>query len=209
MTTPILTPIEALVLQDSAFFLTKAAIDAKISDLFVALKHKIEATLESRKSSLDADWVTQPGRTYRGENLGHLPWRALDCPRHFDGTDMCTFRTLLLWGRGFSFHMLLSGPSLRRHAAALVRAHATLATAGWQLSMQASPWDWEMQPEAYRPLSAWSPTAFAQEIDSKPWIKLSIALPLSAFDEVPAHGSALFTSIMDAFFTDNQPNSSN
>lgn len=198
MTTPILTPTEALVLQDSAFFLTKAAIDAKINDLFVALKHKIEALVDSRGSQLRNSLAAKPGRTYRGENLGHLPWRALDCPRHFEGADMFTFRTLLVWGRGFSFHLLLAGESLEHHAAALVHAQVALAAAGWRLSVQASPWDWDMDPDAYHSLAVMSPADFSQTIAARTWLKLSIELPLSAFDEVPTRGAACFASILDA-----------
>ncbi len=198
MTTPILTPSEALVLQDGAFFLTKATIDAKISDLFVALKHKIEAQIDSGESVLCAKWSVQPGRTYRGENLAHLPWRALDCPRHFEGADMFTFRTLLVWGRGFSFHLLLAGLPLVTHLQALTRAHTALAAIGWRLSNQESPWDWDTNPNHYQALAAMSPAEFSQTLASKPWLKLSIELPLSTFDEVPERGAAFFATIMDA-----------
>lgn len=198
MSSAILSPAETLVLHDSAFFITKATIDAKISDLFVALKLKVENLLQERPGSLAPALFAQPGRQYRGEHLDHLPWRALDCPRHFVGADMFCYRTLLIWGRAFSFHLLLGGQWYTRYAPSIVQAQQALGAAGWQLSHQDSPWDWRMGAEHYTPLSALSAEALADHVAAHTWLKLSITHALADFDTVPDRGAALFAQLLDA-----------
>lgn len=198
MSSPILSPAETIALQDSAFFITKATIDAKISDLFVALKLELENLLQSRGSALAPELLVLQGRQYRGEHLEHLPWRALDCPRHFAGEHMFCFRTLLVWGREFSFHLLLGGQWHARYAPMLLQSQQALGQAGWLLSTQDSPWDWRMDPAHYQALSALSATAMADHIAARSWLKLSIAHPLAAIDAVPDRGTALFASLLDA-----------
>jgi hypothetical protein len=196
MASPILTSIEEQLLQDNSIFHTKAAIDAKISDLLGALKREIETSLLSDSLYLPAAVMDTPGRLYRGENLGALPWRALDCPRLFNGRDMFCYRTLLVWGRDFSFHLLLGGQWLTHYTPKLIAAQAALGALGWQMSQQKSPWDWGMSQHEYVSLSSLAPSDFARQLSTQDWLKLSMTLPLQRFTEVPSIGSSHFAALI-------------
>ncbi len=195
MPSPILNPIELRALHENEFFYTKAAIDAKISDLFGALKKEIESTLQNTVFGLPPALSATPGRLYRGENLDHLPWRALDCPRLFSKEDMFCFRTLLIWGTSFSFHLLLSGHWLDKYAAKLVEGHASLAASNWNMSLQESPWDWKMDPARYLPINCISQKDFEEKLHNRIWLKISIAYPLDEFERIPDHGARLFATL--------------
>jgi hypothetical protein len=196
MQVPILDVDETKVLHDAHFFEVKAAIDAKINDLFAGLKNELTNLSQVFANQLPSDALSIAGRTYRGENLGGLPWRALDCPRVFAGEDMLAFRTLLVWGRGFSLHLLLGGCHLRRYAPALSQAHAPLAVAGWRLSVQQSPWDWSLDADSHLALADVSPSEFADRVYHRDWLKLSQAIPLEAFSQIPELGVAAWKSVL-------------
>ncbi len=198
MSSPILNSAEMLVLQDKAFFYTKATIDGKISDLFDALKREIESLVKENNNVLPNELFARPGRQYRGENLNALPWRALDCPRVFAGEDMFCFRALLVWGEEFSFHLLLSGTWREQFLPALAAAHPLLAAAGWELSLQDSPWDWTRNQDEFQSLSLVSQADFERLLGARDWCKLSVSHSLGAFDEVPSRGAELFASLLAA-----------
>lgn len=196
MQSPRLTASESKVLQDAQFFTTKASIDAKINDLFSVLKTLIEAE-NAEHAVLPAELLASPGRLYRGEHLGPLPWRALDCPRHFAGKDIFAFRTLLVWGREFSFHFLLGGHWLPVYGPQL--GHRQLASRGWQMSCQDSPWDWALDGRSHVPLASLSPAQWQTGLRARTWLKLSIAHPLDAFEDIPAHGRQLWSELVASF----------
>jgi hypothetical protein len=198
MSTPILSSIEAQVLQNKDFFLSKASIDVKISDLFEALKHEIDLKLQTNPLNWPNELKAQPSRVYRGENLAHLPWRALDCPRFFEGEDMFTFRCLLIWGTSFSFHLLLGGIWHQKISKILLNRLRSNSDTAWQLSIQETPWNWEMLPEHFRLLSTYTRTEIERQVEARNWLKLSISFPLAAFEKIPEIGSSHFAQILEA-----------
>ena len=109
---------------------------------------------------------------------------------------MFCFRTLLVWGRSFGFHLLLGGEPLREKRERLRDAHARLARLGWKISLQASPWDWAATEFVF--LDQLQPAEWVALVDRSTWIKLSITLPLAAFDTVPAVGAGHFLELARA-----------
>ncbi len=196
MHSPRLSLSESNVLQDAQFFTTKAAIDAKINTLFAELKNKIEAC-QPANSKLPAEIWSTPGRIHRGEHLGAFPWRALDSPRCYAGTDIFVFRTLLVWGNAFSFHLILSGKWLKSHGFLL--RPKSLAQDGWMLSVQDSPWDWTLDSTSHQPVSLFTDGEWDQWIDSHEWLKISKSHSLDQFSEIPDLGAALWKHLAAAF----------
>lgn len=196
MLSPLLTSSESNVLQDAQFFITKTAIDAKINDLFAVLKNKIEA-VNGSAAGFPPELSASPGRMHRGEHLGPLPWRALDCPRAFSGQDIFVFRTLLIWGREFSFHLLLGGKWMASLGPLLDRGD--LAADGWRLSRQESPWDWTLDNQSHLPMADLSPGDWQANLQGSNWLKLSQSLPLEAFSQVPEAGTRLWTNLLKSF----------
>jgi hypothetical protein len=195
MHSPSLSLSESNVLQDAQFFTTKAAIDAKINTLFGELKNKIEGSRAIVGDAHPGLWTT-PGRMHRGEHLGDFPWRALDCPKSFQGKDILVFRTLLIWGNEFSFHFILSGEWLKVLGPNL--SFEQLAADQWRLSLQTSPWDWSLNADSHTPLSHLAPEAWKTQIHTAEWLKLSQSLPLSKFDAVPEVGTRLWLNLAKA-----------
>jgi hypothetical protein len=196
MQMPYLEVDESNVLQDAHFFAVKSAIDAKLNAMFMVLKNELVGLNQRYSQILPPLALSVEGRTYRGENLEGLPWRALDCPRVFAGADMFAFRTLLHWGKHFSFHFLLGGQLHGQYKVALGAAHSHLALAGWTLSQQDSPWDWQLVGDTHRPLATMTETEFNHHCESREWLKLSQIQPLTAFSSIPTLGAQAWESIL-------------
>lgn len=194
MLSEILTPNEYRLLTDASLHAAKSAIDAKISDLFSALKTEIEAIHGSEGRFLPADVLRANGRHYRGEHLGDLPWRALDCPRCFAGPDMFAFRSLIVWGQGISFHLLVGGRWLDTFRPQLAAAHAALSAQPWTLCQAQSPWHWT--PDGHLHVSALDEAAFAAHVAAAGWLKLSQWHPMDIFPGLPAQGAGAYRSLL-------------
>jgi hypothetical protein len=193
MHSPSLSLSESNVLQDAQFFTTKAAIDAKINDLFSELKNKIlDCQLENAR--LPQEIWTTAGRIHRGEHLGNFPWRAIDCPRAYNGKDIAVFRTLLVWGHEFSFHLILSGKWMNDFARNL--SFDALAKDGWLLSLQESPWDWTLNDQSHVPLVGMPKIQWDMVVNQHPWIKISQPLSLTQFSQVPHIGASLWKNLV-------------
>jgi hypothetical protein len=196
MHSPRLSLSESNVLQDAQFFATKAAIDAKINDLFSELKNKILGCQPENARLPQEIWST-PGRIHRGEHLGNFPWRAIDCPRAYNGKDIAVFRTLLVWGHEFSFHLILSGKWMGEFARKL--SFETLAKDRWLLSLQESPWDWTLNEQSHTPLYSIRERHWDAVMEEHSWIKISQPLSLGAFSEVPEIGAKLWKNLASTY----------
>lgn len=184
MQSPIFDPAEQQVLNDADFFKIKARIDLKVNALFHELKQALQVEVATAEHLFPKGLRPGNGRTYRGENYSNFPWRALDFPVHFVREDHFAFRTLLLWGHHFSFHFLLSGRWLHHFLPKLLQALPTLAATGLQVSLQASPWQWEMNSETHLPLQQATVTQIQAIAAEKGFLKLSRHHALTAADSV-------------------------
>jgi hypothetical protein len=182
-------PSEQHALANAEFFLTKSVIDAKINALFGELKAEIEKELKSASNSLPEGFPVTGGRIHRGEHYGAFPWRAVDCPAGFKKQGFLTFRTLLLWGHHFSFHLLLSGEWLDRCLDRLCASLPLLHAAGLQLSVQDTLWKWEFDGATHVPLSECTEAQIRGIAAEKGEVKLS---RLHSLEEV---GSLIETGV--------------
>lgn len=110
---------------------------------------------------------------------------------------MFAFRTLVVWGQEFSFHLLLSGKWLTEWGQKLPLS--SLQEDQWLLSQQSSPWDWNLNAFTHTPIAALSATEWNAMLLRQDWIKLSLPFPLQRFEEVPAKGAALWRNLLQMF----------
>ena len=114
MTTPIaLTDEEAALVADAQFFRKKERISAKV-------RAQLDAAYAGLTEELSrASLVTPPRfnprahQFVKGEHLESFPYQYLDCPKHFDGANKFTFRTLFWWGHHLACALILEGDGIK------------------------------------------------------------------------------------------------
>ena len=110
---------------------------------------------------------------------------------------MFAFRTLLVWGREFSFNLLISGASLQYFEARL--SPEKLHSQPWLFSIQESPWDWALDQNSHQPLTSVSDSRWKAQIQQRGWVKISISHALADFDAVPQRGAAIWEDLLKTF----------
>ena len=136
------TPEELRLIADRDFFLAKARIMKKVRGLLEELHGVLQGELR------DVDLLTPPGfdpakcQFVKGEHLEEYPYQYLDFPKHFQGDEKFTFRSLFWWGHHFVFALILEGHLLLRYKQNMINRYHQVAGRGLELALAPSPWNW-------------------------------------------------------------------
>ncbi|MBX3327438.1 MAG: hypothetical protein U0223_17900 [Nitrospira sp.] len=140
---PTFTDAETTLLADAQFFRQKSAITAKIRCLLEETHRALQADLDAVTLLTPADFNSKIHQLVKGEHLEDFPYQYLDYPKHFQGGNTFTFRTLVWWGHYVVCAMLLEGVELRRYKQQLLGRFHQVAGAGLELSLAPSLWEWK------------------------------------------------------------------
>lgn len=137
------TDEEAALLEDAQFFRKKAKITKKI-------RQQLEAARDALKIEIgEATLLTPPEfdagnvQFVKGEHLEEFPYQYLDYPKHFHGTEKCTFRTLFWWGHHVACAWILEGTVVKRCKKHLVDRFHSIAGQDLELSILPTLWEWK------------------------------------------------------------------
>ncbi len=146
-----------------------------------ALQVKINASPETVPAYLPP----HSGRITRGSNYRGYPYRVLDVPASIQGMDIFLFRTVVVWGHSYSFHLILSG-KWKTAFPADFPAIAHLFPQ-WYYSLEDSPWEWlETDPGIFSCTNLLS--GDHQRLQAHPFLKFSLHFPLSQLPDLPQNG---------------------
>lgn len=138
-----LTDEETTLLVDADFFRKKAAITAKIRRALEATHRALQAELGTVALTMPAGCNLAIHQLVKGEHLEDFPYQYLDCPKHFQGGNTFTFRTLVWWGHHVVCAWLLEGSELRQYKRQLLGRFHQVAGQGLELSLAPSLWEWK------------------------------------------------------------------
>lgn len=137
------TDEEVALLADAEFFRKKARITEKI-------RAQLEAACDALKIELsEATLLTPPEfdagnlQFVKGEHLEEFPYQYLDYPKHFHGTEKCTFRTLFWWGHHVACAWILEGRVMKQYKKHLVDRFHSIAGQDLELSILPTLWEWK------------------------------------------------------------------
>ena len=190
-----LSPAELSVICDKSFLMHKVSIGEKIIQLFQELKSGIKSDSPQVLTAFPPGLDLSGGKINRGENYNGLAWRALDYPSTIQKENIFLFRTLLLWGEGFFFHLILSGSYLEKYRNVIATNAEKLGSQGWKLSQQDSPWDWALDEESHCEMLNFSPGNWDQD-----FIKISQKHTLTDFSNIPKKGSTAWRDLSGILF---------
>jgi len=172
------TDEEIALVADGEFFRKKARVSEKIRGM-------LEATHVTLKEELSrAELLTPPGfdpalfQFVKGEHLESFPYQYLDCPKHFHGTEKCTFRTLFWWGHHAVFAWVLEGRLVKRYRKNLVDRFHRVAGLDLELSTAPTLWEWKRGEGYTLPLTHDRKANMAAVLAERAFLKIGRYVPL-------------------------------
>lgn len=179
MAYPAFTDDDIALLADSTFFRKKAALTA-------AIRRQLEATqVELTAQLTGASLITPPGfnpatrQLVKGEHLEDCPYQYLDWPKHFDGLNKFTYRTLFWWGHHAVCALLLEGAGLKQYKRHMVDRFHQLAGKDLELSLAPTLWEWKRGEGYTLPITHERKAQIAAVLAERSFLKILRAVPLT------------------------------
>jgi len=176
---PSFTPDEVSLLADAQFFHRKAAIMTKMRGMLEAAQGALKNELAG------VSLVTPPGfnpkthQLVKGEHLEDFPYQYLDCPKHFDGMNKFTFRTLFWWGHHVSCALLLEGTGIKQYKKHIVDRFHQLAGKDLELSLAPTLWEWKRGEGYTLPITHDRKAQVAAVLAERSFMKIIRCVPLT------------------------------
>jgi hypothetical protein len=178
-----LTDEEAALVADAQFFRKKERISAKVRAQLDATYTGL--TEELRRISLHASLIAPPGFDLRahqfvkGEHLESFPYQYLDCPKHFDGPNKFTFRTLFWWGHHLACALILEGDGIKQYKKHIVDRFHQVAGQELELSLAPTLWEWKRGEGYTLPITHNRKAQIASVLAERRFIKIVRFVPMT------------------------------
>lgn len=177
--TPSFTPDEASLLADAQFFPKKAAIMARMRVMLEATHGALKNELAGVSLLTPPDFNPNAHQLVKGEHLEHFPFQYLDCPKHFDGVNKFTFRTLFWWGHHVSCALLLEGAGITQYKKHIVDRFHQLAGNDLELSLAPTLWEWKRGEGYTLPITHDRKAQIAAVLAERSFVKIMRCVPLT------------------------------
>ncbi|HJU03514.1 MAG TPA: hypothetical protein VJ692_00075, partial [Nitrospiraceae bacterium] len=113
----------------------------------------------------------------KGEHLEECPYQYLDYPKHFEGDEKLTFRSLFWWGHHMVFALILEGPGLLRYKQNLINRYHLVAGRSLDLSLSPTPWEWKHGEGYTMPLTHDRKSQVSAVLSGRRFFKLARFVP--------------------------------
>lgn len=171
------TPEEIALIADETFFLAKARIMKKVRRLLEDLHAGLRNDLEGIELLAPTGFDRSKFQFVKGEHLEDYPYQYLDFPKHFDGDNKFTFRSLFWWGHHFAFALILEGEGLLHYKRNLINRYHRVAGRQVTLSLAPSPWEWKHGEGYTIPISHDRKPEVSAVLSGRPFFKLTRFVP--------------------------------
>lgn len=180
MTPPLgFTSEEINLLADAQFFRRKAEITAKIRGILVDTHNALKRELAGTSLMTPPGFNPNIHQLVKGEHLSDFPYQYLDFPKHFDGVNKCTFRTLLWWGHHLCCALLLEGAGIRQYKRHVVDRFHHLAGKDLELSLAPTLWEWRRGEGYTLPITHDRKAQIAAVLAERAFMKIIRFVPLT------------------------------
>lgn len=180
MTVPLsLTGDEAALVADAQFFRKKERISAKVRAMLDATHTGLVEELSR------VVLVTPPGfnplthQFVKGEHLESFPYQYLDYPKHFDGPNKFTFRTLFWWGHHLACALILEGEGVRQYKKHIVDRFHQVAGHELELSLAPTLWEWKRGEGYTLPITHDRKAQIASVLAERRFLKIVRFVPMT------------------------------
>jgi hypothetical protein len=173
------TPDEIGLLADAHFFRKKAAITAKVRAQLEATHQLLKAELAGVPLVVPPGFDSQASQLVKGEHLEDFPYQYLDFPKHFDGVNKFTLRTLFWWGHHVACALLLEGDEIRRYKKHFVDRFHRLAGNSLEFSLAPTLWEWKRGEGYTLPITHDRKARLAAVLAERSFLKIIRCVPLT------------------------------
>ncbi len=173
-----LTPDEIRLVTDKEFFKVKAAITPKIRAMLETVQDALKQELAGIPLIAPAGFDPDKRQYVKGEHLEDCPYQYLDFPKHFEGDNKFTFRTLFWWGHHVVFALILEGEGLRQYKQNLINRYGQIAGHDLHLCLSPTPWEWKQGQGYTLPLTRDRKSEVAAVLSNRPFFKLARFVPM-------------------------------
>jgi len=172
------TAEELALIADDKLFRAKAAITPKIRIMLEAVHAELKQELAGVRLIAPSGFDPDKCQYVKGEHLEDCPYQYLDFPKHFEGDDKFTFRTLFWWGHHVVFALILEGAGLRGYKQNLIDRYGQLAGRDLHLCLSPTPWEWKQGQGHTMPLARDRKSEVAAVLSNRPFFKLARFIPM-------------------------------
>jgi hypothetical protein len=198
MLLPTFSPTELQLLENQAFFHTKASANDKIQLLLNEVKNQLLGTIGKHEIAWPEGVDVVHGKLTRGENYLMRPWMVLDFPKLLDHDSIFAFRTLHWWGNGFSCTLQLHGDALEQCRGALIQNTLDLSGRGFFSCVNTNPWEHHDGLDNYRSVESFGDGGLQQHFRERTFIKLMRKLPVERYLELPTFAESSLVQVLKA-----------
>lgn len=174
----LLTPEEIALVADDKLFRAKAAITPKIRAMLEAVHAGLKEELAGIPLLAPPGFDPDKCQYVKGEHLEDCPYQYLDFPKHFEGDNKFTFRTLFWWGHHVVFALILEGAGLRSYKQNLINRYGRIAGRDLHLCLSPTPWEWKRGQGYTMPLARDRKSEVAAVLSNRPFFKLARFVPM-------------------------------
>ena len=167
------------LLADAQFFRKKASIMAKIRGMLEATEAALQKELAGAALITPPGFASESRQLVKGEHLEDFPYQYLDCPKHFDGVNKYTYRTLFWWGHHVACALLLEGAGLKQYKKHIVDRFHQLAGKELEISLAPTLWEWTRGEGYTLPLTHDRKAQVAAVLAERSSLKIIRCVPLT------------------------------
>jgi len=190
------TDEEAALLVDAQFFRKKARITEKIRQQLGAARDALKIELSEVTLLTPPEFDAGNVQFVKGEHLEEFPYQYLDYPKHFHGTEKCTFRTLFWWGHHVACAWILEGSVVKQCKKHLVDRFHSVAGQDLELSILPTLWEWKRGEGYTLPITHDRKAQVAAVIAERSFLKIVRFVPV---DDPRVKAGELATVSREAF----------
>ncbi|HKE61968.1 MAG TPA: hypothetical protein VKB33_05825 [Nitrospira sp.] len=190
------TDEEAALLADAQFFRKKARITEKIRQQLEAVRDALKIELSEVTLLTPPEFDAGNVQFVKGEHLEEFPYQYLDYPKHFHGTEKCTFRTLFWWGHHVACAWILEGSVVKQCKKHLVDRFHSVAGQDLELSILPTLWEWKRGEGYTLPITHDRKAQVAAVIAERSFLKIVRFVPV---DDPRVKAGELATVSREAF----------
>jgi len=190
------TDEEVALLADAQFFRKKARITEKIRAQLEAVRAELKIELSEARFVTPPEFEAGNLQFVKGEHLEEFPYQYLDYPKHFHGTEKCTFRTLFWWGHHVACAWILEGSVVKQCKKHLVDRFHSVAGQDLELSILPTLWEWKRGEGYTLPITHDRKAQVAAVIAERSFLKIVRFVPV---DDPRVKAGELATVSREAF----------
>jgi hypothetical protein len=190
-----LSAVEMDLLTNADWILTKNLVVKKAQRLLEEVQQNISDYSKQHSTIFPAEVIAVSPKISKGENYIGLPWLMLDYPRYFDKENIFAIRTMFWWGNFFSSTLHLSGKYKEKYSNTIKNLYDELCRNEFYTCINEEEWHHHLEKENYLPVKSFTANDFADHVKKRSFIKLSIELSFSQWDNAIQLLSENFTRI--------------